>query len=185
MGMSKVTMIKDSMAMDEQLDLFSLDLHFEIAEDQIQEALRKVIAQAKKAGNHDSFHVFNSSGHRMLDMSTTNILPELEKRGYLTLWNNGRMCHLKNEYKDWHDPAEVATEYRSRCMASLAGGNNFYDLHNIYLWCTGPGIEEAVQAVKIQIAEQLGLAHAKEKPNALGLKMNLVGFGATIETKQR
>jgi len=168
-------MINDRLVMDgEQLDLFSLDLHFEITEDQIQEALRKVIAQAKKAGNHDSFHVFNSSGHRMLDMSTTNILPELEKRGYLTLWNNGRMCHLKNEYKDWHDPAEIAAEYRSLCMDSLSRGSTFYDLHSIFLWCDGPGIREAVHEVYTEIAEQLGLAHAKEKPGALGIKINII-----------
>ncbi|MFE5321446.1 hypothetical protein ACFQ88_22305 [Paenibacillus sp. NPDC056579] len=108
----------------EQLDLFALDIHYEITEEQVQQALQKVIAQAKKAGNHDSFHVYGAKG-RLLDMSTTNMLPELEKRGYLQLWNNGRRCHLFQEYRDWHDPKEIADAYRDLCLQALANGRQF------------------------------------------------------------
>jgi hypothetical protein len=157
------------------LDLFSFDFSKVnlLTDERIQIALAEVIAQAKLTGNYDSFHVVGSNKRAMLSMNTTNLLPDLQRMGYLHIWDNGRMCHLNNEYKDWHNPSDIAERYRGLCLDAIARGKNHYDLYSIHLWCVGPGIIEAVDVVNQEISEHLGIKHAKQSPAALGMK---IGF---------
>lgn len=153
--------------MSEEYDLFSFSFEDTFSEEKIQVALQEVIASAKSAGNHHSFHIKD-----YLTMTTRNILPELEKRGYLEVWGNGRMCQLYTPYKDWHDPEEIAAEYRKLCLQAIENGKNAYDLLSIHLWVEGPGIDEAFQKTRMEIFEMLGIEHARKDIKALGHLMS-------------
>lgn len=169
----------------EVLDLFDFQYENEVSEIQIQAALREIVACAKEAGNHHSFHLYPSSPREKretrLSMSTINLLPELERRGYLEVWSNGRMCRLFDQYKDWHDPVDVAERFRQKAKEMLESGKTYYDLHQIRLldscwWINSdtPGLTEAMGAVKEEIAVALGIEHARKNPTALGVKIGII-----------
>jgi len=163
------------MGIEMELDLFSFSFDPEHSADQLDAALKEVIAQAKRSGNHHSFHVFHQYEGVSLSGNTINCLPELQEKGYLELWNSGtsRMCQLNDELKDWHDPREVAALFRTRAMDVLQRGGTYYDLYGIFIFINGPGIDEAIDAVREEIALDLGIEHARKKPKALGIMPDL------------
>lgn len=147
----------------EEIDLFSFNFENTVTEEMLQDTLKKVIAAAKKAGNHHSFLIY-----KYLNSSEANLLADLQSRGYLEVWNKGRMCQLYNEYREWHDPVEVATEYRKNALDLIAKGMNAYELTTYRNTKEGPGIYEAVEHVRIELYAMLGIKHARSNINALG-----------------
>jgi hypothetical protein len=147
----------------EEIDLFSFEFENVVTEEMLEDALRNVVAAAKKSGNSHSFHIY-----RHLSRSNANLLLDLQSRGFLNVWNNGRMCELKKEYRDWHDPAEVAAEYRKNAIDLIANGMNAYDLIAYRNTIEGPGIDEAVELVRIELFMTLGIDHARSNRKALG-----------------
>ncbi|MEK8217155.1 hypothetical protein [Paenibacillus sp. FSL L8-0463] len=166
-------MVKNNEAVD-NIDLFSFEFENIVTDSLIEGALAEVVATAKSLGNSHSFNINRSK----LRLATINLLPELEKRGYLTIWNEGVMCNLADEYREWHDPAEVAADYRQRAYEALASGSTYYDLHDLsYGIPAGPGIQESVHAEKVKIAEALGIEHARQNKGAFGYQINSLPKG--------
>ncbi|WP_054029196.1 hypothetical protein [Bacillus sp. FJAT-28004] len=151
----------------EEIDLFSFVFENVVTEEMIENALKEVVAAAKKSGNSHSFHIY-----RHLSRSTANLLPDLQSRGFLKVWDNGRMCDLKTEYRDWHNPAEVAAEYRKKTLDLIASGMNAYDLMAHRNTISGPGINEAVEEVRIELFTMLGINHARSNQKALGYSID-------------
>lgn len=155
------------MTMSDDFDLFSFTFEQDTSEERIQAALAEVVSTAKREGNNHSFHI-----HRNLSMTTANLLPELEKRGFLDVWNEGRMCNLQMSLRDWHEPAEVAAEYRARMLGLIEGGMNAYELLTLRNTIKGPGIDEAVELVRVELFSMLGMKHARENKKALGYRID-------------
>lgn len=151
----------------EEIDLFSFVFENVVTEEMIENALKQVVAAAKKTGNSNSFHIY-----RHLSRSTANLLPDLQNRGFLKVWNKGEMCELNIKYRDWHDPAEVAANYRENALKLIANGMNAYDLIAYRNTITGPGINEAVDEVRIELFSMLGIDHARTNNKALGYSIS-------------
>lgn len=157
------------------MDLFDFDYTFEITEEAIQEALQEVITHAKATSNTPAFHLTNKYGSvAKLSSRTKMMLPELEKRGYLRLWGDSesRMVSLSDEHRDYHNPEEVATEFKQKAYAFLATGKSYYDLYQIRNYPHGPGISDAVYRAFDEIGIELGIDHLRKNPKALGTKMH-------------
>lgn len=105
-------------------------------------------------------------------------LSELESRSYCHRWNGNTspMLHLNNELRDFQDPEEIATKFRSAADHCLAAGGDYYMLYNvrtnISMGVSGPGIDKAISREMDRLAVELGFRHYKEKPKSLGMRMN-------------
>jgi hypothetical protein len=178
-----------------ELSLFDYDYTVEVNEESIQDALQQVITYFKECGNGNSLPLDGDGfyggiqmdgsikqGRPVLPVSIrTYFIPELVKRGYIKLWggNDHQMMHLKNEYRDWHDPVEIAALFRKYAMEAVDRGCFFYDLYNIrthtVLAYHGPGITEAVEKELSKIGEELGIEHYRKNPaKSMGHKMNCI-----------
>ncbi|QHW35814.1 hypothetical protein GZH47_33520 (plasmid) [Paenibacillus rhizovicinus] len=171
-------------------DLFDFDYTIELTEEVIQESLQGLILHFKASGNSHSVHMKDREFGRIYQAGGESIIvpglngkirmciPELEKRGHCHRWNGSSspMLHLNDELRDFQDPEEIAAKFRAAADRCLAAGGDYYTLYsirtNISIGVSGPGIDKAITREMDRLAVELGFRHYKEKPKALGMRIN-------------